>query len=106
MKKIFFSLFAFCIFNFSFSQKIEVYPSNWWVGMKWNKVQLMLYGKDIGHDKDITINYPGVIVKKISGVENSNYLFIDIDISSTAKPGKFKINVGHNSLTDLGTDRI
>ena len=46
MKKIFLILYSsFFIFNSSFSQvrraPAEVYPTNWWLGMKMNKIQLM-----------------------------------------------------------------
>jgi len=41
---------AFAVFVFSVvtttAQAVEVYPSNWWVGMKMNKIQLMLYSQD------------------------------------------------------------
>ena len=46
MKKfLFIWIYSLLITHYSFSQNVEVYPSNWWVGMKWNKVQLMVYGK-------------------------------------------------------------
>ncbi|HEX5112482.1 MAG TPA: cyclomaltodextrinase N-terminal domain-containing protein, partial [Saprospiraceae bacterium] len=69
------------LFGNSYAQHIEVYPSNWWVGMKWNKVQLMLYGENVGYCNGVTIKYPGVSVAKINKVENKNYLFVDIIIS-------------------------
>ena len=31
------------------------YPTNWWAGMKWNKVQVMIHGKDVGN-KNIEAN--------------------------------------------------
>ncbi len=40
----------------AFSQSAKVYPTNWWAGMKWNKVQLMVHGEKIAeiisHDKN------------------------------------------------------
>lgn len=104
MKKIIISLFAFCIFNFSFSQRtalstsLEVYPTNWWVGMKNQKLQLMLHEKNVGDATTIRIDYPGVKLVKINKVENKNYLFIDLIISPSTKPGKFRIS----AITDLG----
>lgn len=61
--------------------------------MKWNKVQVMIHGKNIGDGKAYTINYPGVKLDKINKVENSNYVFLDLVISSSAKPGIIKIKV-------------
>jgi len=106
MKKFLaFSYFIFFISYFSFSQGVEVYPSNWWVGMKWNQVQLMLYGKNIagtGHRSAFT-NYPGVKVISIQRAENSNYLFVNIEINKIARPGKvhFKINSVDMTLTEF-----
>ena len=43
----------------------KCYPTHWWAGMKWNKVQLMLHA-DSGFsftDKfTLNINYPGIKV--------------------------------------------
>jgi hypothetical protein len=59
----------------SFSQnEVSVYPRNWWVGMKWNKVQIMLHGDSIGKANSFAIDYPGVLLKKINRVENKNYV--------------------------------
>lgn len=65
-------------------QRIE--PTNWWVGMKNPNLQLLVYGKNIG-SATVSLNYPGVRLKKVNKVENPNYLFIDLDIAPTAKPG-------------------
>jgi glycosidase len=70
-----------------------VYPSNWWTGMKNHQLQLMMHLKNIGDAKDILISYPGVHLKKINRVENRNYVFVDLTIDATAKPGKFRILV-------------
>ncbi len=89
MKKIIFFFVCSFIIEQSFSQNtIEVYPSNWWVGMKWNKVQIMLRGNDIGKYNGFTVNYPGIKVLGTHKVENNNYSFVDILISPQAKPGK------------------
>src|SRR5664279_856864 len=96
MKKYFsLCLISFFIFHFSFSQTVEVYPSNWWVGMKWNKVQLMVYGKNISDQTFKLKTYPGVTLLKVNKVENPNYVFLDLQISSDAKPGKPEITA-HN----------
>lgn len=68
-----------------------VYPTNWWVGMKNPKLQLILHGENAGLFNKVTINYPGVKVEKISKAESKNYLFVDLTIAATARPGKFKI---------------
>ncbi|MEQ7801319.1 glycoside hydrolase family 13 protein [Pedobacter sp. ASV1-7] len=68
----------------------KVEPMFWWVGMKNPKLQLMVYGQDIGA-MDVEIVYPGVKIIKINQVENPNYLFLDLELSENVKPGKFPI---------------
>jgi glycosidase len=71
----------------------KCYPTNWWAGMKMNTIQIMLRGNDIANANNISINYPGVKLLKINKVENKNYVFLDIIISTSAKPGTVKIKV-------------
>lgn len=66
-----------------------IYPSNWWVGMKYNTVQLMIHS-DQDISTKITLNQSnGVTIKKIFQPENKHYLFVDIEILATAKPGSY-----------------
>lgn len=67
----------------------RVEPTNWWAGMKNSKLQLLLYGEDIGHLMP-SIDYEGVVVKRSIRVKNPNYLFVDLDLSG-AKAGTFEI---------------
>ncbi|HET9056030.1 MAG TPA: alpha-amylase family glycosyl hydrolase [Chitinophagaceae bacterium] len=92
--KRFFGLIIVVLFviNSSFAQTIDMYPANWWTGMKWNKVQLMLHGNNIGNAYGFSINYEGVQLIKINKVENSNYVFLDININQSARPGIVRIN--------------
>ncbi len=73
----------------------EVYPTHWWVGMKWNKVQLMVYQKDVANRIPMyklsaagMKLADGVTLKMIHRTENPNYVFLDLVIAPTAKPGK------------------
>lgn len=69
-------------------ERIE--PSNWWVGMKNPELQLMVHGNNISQ-RSVSFSYAGVELVKVSKVENANFLFLDLKISSSAKPGKFEI---------------
>ena len=70
------------------------YPTNWWTGMKWNKVQVMIHGDAIANAAGgFTVKYPGVKLEKINKVENINYVFLDLNISPAAKPGIMNIKV-------------
>ncbi|MEI7736311.1 MAG: alpha-amylase family glycosyl hydrolase [Ferruginibacter sp.] len=101
IKKIFFAavMLAFC-YSVTAQQSFKCYPTNWFTGMKWNQVQLMLHGKDIAAG-NISISYPGVTLKKIHKVENANYIFADISIAATAKPGIIKIKAGENAFVNF-----
>lgn len=69
-------------------ERIE--PANWWVGMKNNKLQLIVHGNQIAN-RNVSINYPGVTLLKTNKVENPNYLFLDVEISPATQPGIFPI---------------
>ncbi|MDI3521564.1 MAG: neopullulanase [Anaerophaga sp.] len=70
--------------------KDRLEPSSWWIGFKNPVVQLMAYSEDIGLLRP-EINHPGLTIKQITGVENPNYLFIDVLIDENAEPGVVEI---------------
>ncbi|SOE23609.1 Glycosidase [Spirosomataceae bacterium TFI 002] len=77
--------------HFSKAQIVEkVAPTNWWVGMKNPKLQVLLYGKNIASKALNLQKYKGVKLLKVNKVENLNYLFVDLEISKKAKPGKLR----------------
>lgn len=90
------------LLTFSQAKETNCYPTHWWVGMNWNKVQVMMVGKDIAtKDSLAMMSYPGVTISKINKVENPNYLFVDLEISSDAKPGTvvfYKTSPGSNQM--------
>ncbi len=65
--------------------KIE--PPNWWEGMKHNKIQLMVYGEEL---HQLKIDNGELKITGIHEVENSNYLFVDVDLSDV-KAGDYEI---------------
>lgn len=89
MKPFFYFLMTLLSSN-AFCQIERVEPSNWWVGFEEPKLQLMVYGDNIGKAKP-SLNYNGVSIEKVSQANSPNYLFIDLTISETAKPGNFKL---------------
>lgn len=78
----------------------RVEPTNWWVGMHYNKIQLIIHGKDIAQYNP-TIQYKGVTIESVHRVENPNYLFLDITIGSNAKAGNFPITFKANGKASL-----
>ncbi len=69
---------------------ITVTPSNWWTGMKNNTVTLIANAPFSGN-AIATINYPGVKLIRTYSADNTEYLFIEIEISNQASPGKIPI---------------
>src|SRR5687767_595128 len=71
-------------------ERIE--PAFWWVGMKNQNLQLLVHGDKVA-DSEVSFNYDGVTLKKVNKVENPNYLFLDLEISSSAIAGTFPITL-------------
>ena len=68
----------------------RVEPPFWWQGFADNELQILVHGDGIG-DFDVSIDYPGVTLKRVEQVDSKNYLFIYLEISATAQPGFFDI---------------
>lgn len=73
-----------------FSQVERIEPPNWWIGFQDTNVQLLVKDANISAAA-ATINYPGVTLLKVEKGSSPNYLFLDVQIDSGAKPGKFDI---------------
>ena len=73
-----------------FAQIYHVEPPNWWAGMKNQNLQLLVHGKDVGETTPI-LSYPGIVIQKVNKADSKNYLFIDLFIAATAKPGPISI---------------
>ena len=107
MKKI---LLLICLFfsiqGFSQSPSIQrIDPTNWFVGMKNPKLQLLVYGKNI-NDCEVKINYPGVTLEKINKVENPNYLFLDLNIAPETQPGQFNVELSKTIQVQKGKKKF
>ncbi|OGU77731.1 MAG: hypothetical protein A2V93_11280 [Ignavibacteria bacterium RBG_16_34_14] len=96
IKKIPLLLFLLFISTIVYSQEIKitkVEPPNWWVGMHWDKVQLMIYGENLTalkasfDNEDIEV----IEVHKIDPAISGTYAFIDVEISSDLGPGNYKL---------------
>ncbi|WP_179351314.1 glycoside hydrolase family 13 protein [Winogradskyella vidalii] len=69
-------------------EKVE--PPHWWIGFKNKNVQLLVKHPNIGK-ATATINYTGVSLVETHKADSPNYLFLDLEISGTAKAGQFNI---------------
>lgn len=72
---------------------LTIYPTYWWVGMKNQNLQMIVHRDLVASEEISMLAYPGVKLVKQTKVENKNYLFIDLVISPSAKPGKIKFRI-------------
>src|SRR5258706_13137328 len=91
IQKIFLFI-SFCVIshllNAQALQRIE--PPNWWIGMKDQRLQIMVYGDHVGK-LQAKAHYKGVRLIKSPCPENDNYLFIDLTINPKTKAGEIPI---------------
>jgi len=77
--------------SLSFQAQIErVEPPYWWVDMNHDQLELLIYGKDIAQFT-ASVDNKNIQIKEVKKTENSNYLFLNLDLSK-ATSGKFNIN--------------
>lgn len=94
------ALFAFVCQLPLAAQTIEAYPTNWFVQMKYNKVQILLRKpSSFKTNAQVQVNYPGVTLLKTHHFTNPNYLAVDIVISNIAKPGQVKFTIQEGNQT-------
>lgn len=78
----------------------SVEPPSWWVGMKSNKLQLMIHGENVA-SKNVSINYPGIVIITTHKTNNANYLFVDLELTQDLIPGELKLEFWeNNNLTE------
>ncbi|HCY76004.1 MAG TPA: alpha-amlyase [Ignavibacteriales bacterium] len=94
MNRTVFILILFVVKNL-FSQQFSIQriePPNWWVGMKHDTVQIMIYGKNISKAEIYPQHGPTEIVG-VHKAESLNYLFLDLAISPDIKEN-FNFEIG------------
>ena len=94
-------IFLVVCLTFSRAQELlvnRIDPPNWWVGMNWNKVKLMVYGQNLFNIK-ARFNSELIKVVKIHQNNNLNYAFIDIEIDPQSAPGDYQLEIFRGSET-------
>jgi len=71
-------------------------PPFWWVGMQNNQLQLMLHGKNIAEFEIKTQNKRWEI-QSVERIDNSNYLFVNLNISTDANAGIVELQLIKNN---------
>ncbi len=69
----------------------QLEPPFWWAGMHNQHLQLLVHGDDIA-ELSVEIDYPGVTLENLQTLDNPNYLFVDLKLAETVKPGQFTIS--------------
>lgn len=72
------------------SQISRVEPMSWWVGMK-TPLQLLVQGPGISAYNVEVAGAKGVKVTGVEKAESPDYLFVNVEISSSAKPGEYQL---------------
>ncbi|WP_413673842.1 glycoside hydrolase family 13 protein [Massilia cellulosiltytica] len=70
----------------------HVEPMNWWVGMKSSDLQVMVHGEKIA-ELEPALAYPGVRIASVERTDNPNFLFVNLKIGATTKPGELKLQL-------------
>lgn len=103
IKFFYFFALSFFVFSYSFAtESINIYPTHWWVGMKNNRLQLMVHS-DQDLPQSVKVNGNGLRIQKVSQPENKHYVFIDLIILPNAQPGKFKFSFSNCDEKFLNT---
>ena len=89
-------LFALCLAlatHTAFAaERIErIEPVSWWVGMKDERLQLLVRGTDVAK-LEPRLQHPGITFVGVERVANPNYLFVNLRIAPDTKPGTFRID--------------
>ncbi|ULQ55873.1 alpha-amylase family glycosyl hydrolase [Flavihumibacter rivuli] len=83
-----------CFLSPAHAQSFSCYPTNWWVGMTTNRVQLMIRNTGASIDiQKVSLQYPGVRVEKLHRTPNPHYLLLDLVIEPGAKAGNVPITL-------------
>ncbi|KAA2240013.1 glycoside hydrolase family 13 protein [Chitinophaga agrisoli] len=79
-------------------ERIE--PAFWWTGMHNPVLQLIVHGDKIA-ERNVQLDYPGVTLKEVHKVENPNYLFVDLEIGASAKPGSMQLRFSKTGAKEI-----
>ncbi|QNP41785.1 glycoside hydrolase family 13 protein [Lysobacter solisilvae (ex Woo and Kim 2020)] len=94
MKRLFALCFALLLSTAAHARGYAIQhlePGNWWVGMRHDRVELLVHGPGIAALAP-RVAWDGVTVADVARVENPNYLFVTLAIAPTAKPGRLHID--------------
>ncbi|MCM2310659.1 MAG: alpha-amylase family glycosyl hydrolase, partial [Steroidobacteraceae bacterium] len=81
-----------CAVQAAAADRIErIEPESWWVGMKDDRLQLMVHGERVA-ELEPSLKHAGVSIESVERVANPNYLFINLRVAPQTQPGAFAID--------------
>lgn len=72
----------------------RVEPPFWWAGMAHDRVQVLLYGPELGRC-EVSLEHPGLALEEVTRVESPNYLFLTLRTDSALAPGTAALQLVH-----------
>ncbi len=75
------------------------YPPNWWVGMRDQRLQLMIQAPGIGASEPRLEDTARARIRSVIRVDSPNYLFIDLQIAADAAPGDVQFRFERDGRT-------
>ncbi|HRB79668.1 MAG TPA: alpha-amylase family glycosyl hydrolase [Niabella sp.] len=102
MRKVFFTCLIVFLTLQASAQRLDVYPTHWWAGMKHNKIQLMVHQPDpkiilVGNRITASSSSRDVKILDVKTVSNKRYAFFDIEIAPDARPQTVEISMNNPS---------
>ncbi len=70
----------------------RIEPPFWWTNMPVSKLQIQLYGEELGTFR-ASVDTPGINIVKQLAVDSPNYLFLYLEIDENAPAGTFPITL-------------
>src|SRR3989339_509186 len=95
MKRIFLFITVLIISTNLSAQNIvvnKIGPPNWWAGMKTNKIQLMIYGKNL-NNLSAEFTNKNIKVIRVNKIANPDYAFIDVEIKNDIEPKDYELTL-------------
>ncbi len=68
----------------------RVEPPFWWIGMNEPNLQLMVHGENIA-EAEVMFDSEDIKLLDVKKTDNPNYCFVDLYVTSDAKPGIYKL---------------
>jgi neopullulanase len=92
-------ILGLCAAHVAVADRVErIEPLSWWVGMKDDRLQLMVHGDRVAELKP-ALQHAGVSIESVERVANPNYLFINLRIAPDTRPGELKIDFRQGGRT-------